>query len=138
MEASVRNNMQPNAVYWLVAAFVVSFFAVGFPYWQIPYAKVSLPNTLYGPGLLVVGVLAAAVRAFGKGRLLAVIIAAGAAVTSPILLARVAVDTAKDPTSHNLWPFEFIIAAVIGVLCSSAGALVGSLPVLLSRHKDVA
>ena len=131
----MRNNMQTNAVSWLVAAFVVSFFAVGFPYWQIPYAKVSLPNTLYGPGLLVVGVLAAAARAFGKARLLAVIIATGAAVPAPIL-ARVAVDTAKDPTSHNLWPFEFIIAAVLGALCSSAGALVGSLPARPSRHKD--
>ena len=46
----MRNNMHPNAVYWLVAAFLVSFLAVGFPYWQIPYAKVSLPSTLYGPG----------------------------------------------------------------------------------------
>ena len=127
--------MQPNAVYWLAAAFVVSFFAVGFPYWQIPYAKVSLPSTLYGPGLFVVGVLAAAARAFGKTRLLAVILTVGAAVPAPIL-ARIAVDTAKDPTSHNLWPFEFIIAAVLGALCSSAGALVGSLPVRLSRHKN--
>ena len=129
--------MKPHAVYWLVAAFVISFFAVGFPYWQIPYAKVSLPTTLYGTGLVVVGVLAAAARAIGKARILTVILAVGAAVPAPIL-ARIAVDTAKDPTSHNLWPFEFIIAAVIGVLCSSAGALVGSLPVLLSRHKDAA
>ncbi len=37
-----------RAAFWLVAAFVISFFAVGFPYWQIPYAKVSLPSTLYG------------------------------------------------------------------------------------------
>jgi len=129
--------MQLKTVYWLVAAFVVSFFAVGFPYWQIPYAKVSLPSTLYGTGLLVVGVLAAAARAFGKARLLTVIFAVGGAVPAPIL-ARVAVDTAKDPTSHNLWPFEFIIAAVVGMLCSSAGALVGSLPARLSRHKDTA
>ena len=124
-------------MYWLIATFVVSFFAVGFPYWQIPYAKVSLPSTLYGTGLLVVGVLAAAARTFGKARLLAVILVIGAAVPAPIL-ARVAVDTAKDPTSHNLWPFEFIIAAVIGVLCSSAGALVGSLPAFLSRHNGTA
>jgi hypothetical protein len=127
--------MQSNAVYWLAAAFVVSFFAVGFPYWQIPYAKVSLPSTLYGPGLLVVGLLAAAARAFGKARFLTVILAAGAAVPAPIL-ARIVVDTTKDPTSHNLWPFEVIIAAVIGALCSSAGALVGSLLARLSRHKD--
>jgi len=129
--------MQPNAVYWLIAAFVISFFAVGFPYWQIPYAKVSLPSTLYGMGLVVVGVLAAAARAVVKARFLAVILAVGAAVPAPIP-ARIAVDTAKNPSSHNLWPFEFIIAAMLGVLCSSAGALVGSLPVLLSRHKDTA
>lgn len=133
----MRNKMNPNAVYWLIAAFVISFFAVGLPYWQIPYAKVSLPSTLYGPALLVVGVLAAAARALGKARLLAVILAVGAAVPAAVL-ARVTVDTAKDPTSHNLWPFEFIIAAVVGVVCSSAGALVGSLPALFSRHKDAA
>jgi hypothetical protein len=128
--------MNPNAVYWLVAAFMISFFVVGLPYWQIPYAKVSLPNTLYGPGLLVVGVLTAAVRALGKVRFLAVVLAVGASVPAAVL-ARVAVETAKDPTSHNLWPFEFIIAAVVGLVCSSAGALLGSLPALLSRHKDV-
>ena len=49
--------------YWLVAASLISFLFVGVPYWQIPYAKVSLPSTLYGTGLLVVGVLAAAARA---------------------------------------------------------------------------
>lgn len=133
----MRNNMKPHAAYWLVAAFVISFFVVGVPYWQIPYAKVSLPSTLYGMGLLVVGVLAAAARAVGKARLLAVIAAVGAAVPAPIL-ARIAIDTAKDPTSHNLWPFEFIIAAVIGVICSSAGALVGSLPAFFSRHNSAA
>ena len=130
--------MQPHAVYWLIAAFVISFFFVGVPYWQIPYAKVSLPSTLYDMGLLVVGVLAAAARAFGKARLLAVILAGGAAVPAPILV-RIAVDTAKDPTSHNLWPFEFIIAAVIGVLCLSARTtLVGSLPALLSHRNGAA
>ena len=81
----MQNNMQPHAGYCLVAAFVVSFFAVGFPYWQIPYAKVSLPSTLYGMGLVVVGVLAAVARAFGKARLLSVIIVVGAAVPAPIL-----------------------------------------------------
>lgn len=131
----MRNNMQPIAVYWLAAAFVAGFFTVGIPYWQVPYAKVALPNTLYGTGLLVVGLLAAAARAFGKARLLAVILVVGAAVPGPIL-ARIAVDTTKDPTSHNLWPFEFIIAAVLGALCSSAGALAGNLPAWFSRHKD--
>jgi hypothetical protein len=49
-----------------------------------------------------------------------VILVLGGSVPAAVL-ARVAVDMAKDPTSDNLWPFEFIIAAIVGVLCSSAG-----------------
>jgi hypothetical protein len=119
--------MNLRTMVWVVAAFTISFFAVGLPYWQIPYAKVSLPSTLYGTGLIVVGVVAAAVRTFGKAHLLTVILAIGAAVPAPIL-ARIAVDTAKDPT----------IAAVIGILVSAAGALLGSLPAFLSRHNRAA
>lgn len=125
--------MQHHATYCLVAAFAVSFFAVGVPYWQVPYAKLSLPNTLYGTGLLVVGVLAAAARAFCRARFLAVIFTVGAAVPTAIFV-RVAVDAAKDPTSHNLWPFEVIIAVMVGGLCATAGALVGSLFAIHSRQ----
>jgi hypothetical protein len=126
--------MTLRTAFWLVAAFVISFFAVGFPYWQIPYAKVSLPSTLYGMGLVVVGVLAAAACVIGKARLLTTILVVGAAVPAPILV-RIAVDTAKDPTSHNLWPFELVIAAVIGVLCSTAGGLIGSMAAIFFRRK---
>jgi len=118
---------------WLAAAFVVGFFSVGFPYWQVTYAKVSLPDTLYGARLLVVAVLAAAARAFGKARLAAVILGVGAAVPAAVLT-RVVVETAKDPTSHNLWPLELIIAAMVGIACSSAGALVGSFPSFFSKR----
>ena len=76
--------MPHNAVFWLVAAFVIRFFFVGVPYWQIPYAKVSLPSTWFDTGLLVVGILTAAARAFVKSRLLAVILAVGVAVSAPI------------------------------------------------------
>lgn len=122
-----------SAYLWLAAAFVIGFFAVGVPYWQIPYSRVALPDTLYGAGLLVVGILAAAARAFGKARLAAVIFLVGAAVPAAVM-ARVAVDAANDPTSHNLWPLELIIAAVIGLICSSAGALVGSLWTFFSKR----
>jgi hypothetical protein len=125
--------MQPNAVMWLAAAFITGFFVIGVPYWQMPYAKVSLPSALYGPGLLAIGGLAAAARALGQTRLFTVILAVGAAVPAPIL-ARIIVETEHDQTSHNLWPFEVIIGVVIGVLCSSMGALIGSVIARLS-HK---
>ena len=46
------------------------------------------------------------------------------AVTAGFVLAvlgRVEIETARDPTSHNLWPFEVIIAGGIGL----AAALIG-------------
>jgi len=129
----VRNSMRHHATYCLVTASAVSFFAVGVPYWQVPYAELSLPSTLYGTGLLIVGVLSAAARAFCRTRPVAVIFTVGATVPAAIVV-RVAVDAAKDPTSHNLWPFEVIIAAMVGGLCASAGALAGSLFAMLSRH----
>jgi hypothetical protein len=37
------------------------------------------------------------------------------------VMGRVGVETSRDPTSHNLWPFEVVIAGSIGF----AGALLG-------------
>ena len=36
------------------------------------------------------------------------------AVLCPLafVIARIAIDTARDPTSHNLWPFELVIWGV--------------------------
>jgi uncharacterized membrane protein len=34
-------------------------------------------------------------------------------------------DTATDPTSHNLWPFEVAIAAVFGALVVVPAVLLG-------------
>lgn len=121
-----------NALLWLVLAFFVSFVVVGLPYWQIPYAKVSLPDALFGPGLLLVAIIAAGVRAFGKAHFLLASLIVGAAVPAVVLL-RVAVETIKDSTSHNLWPIEIVIAGMVGAACSLAGSLIGSLPALLFR-----
>ena len=46
----------------LLLAFMVSFLTVGVPYWRLPYASVSLPSTLFGFGLVVVLLAAAACR----------------------------------------------------------------------------
>jgi NhaP-type Na+/H+ or K+/H+ antiporter len=46
------------------------------------------------------------------------------------VLVRVAVETARDPTSHNLWPFEALIAGSIGFV----GALIGVGVVWLLRR----
>jgi hypothetical protein len=62
-----------------------------------------------------------------------VIFVVGAAVLCAVF-ARVVADGMRDPTSHNLWPIELVITAVVGLSASSAGALIGSVPALMSRQ----
>ena len=127
--------MNKNTILWLAIPFMVCFFAVGIPYWQIPYSGVSLPDALYEVGLLVVVIAAAVSRAFGNVRFRTAVLLIGASVPAAIFI-RVAVEATMDPTSHNLWPFEIIIAAVVGVFCSLAGALAGSVLRYFTRRGE--
>jgi hypothetical protein len=117
---------------WLIGGFVVAFFAVGLPYWQVPYAKVALPNTLMGPGVIVVAIAAALARTMGRTRFWATVLVIAAAVPC-VVMARVTADTATDPTSHNLWPFEVVIASFVGLMASGVGTVLVSVPSFISR-----
>jgi hypothetical protein len=109
---------------WL--GFAAGFLAVGIPYWSIPYREADLPSALPAAGLAVVAVVAAVLRASGAARLGRIVAVVGASVPAAVL-ARVAVETDRDPTSHNLWPFEIAIALGVGFAWALAGALVGLL-----------
>jgi hypothetical protein len=110
---------------WILAfGFIVSALAVGVPYFLIPYRELNLPDALYGPGLCVFVATAALTRACGASTFWKGVAIIGAAIPAAIL-ARVAVDTAADPTSHNLWPFEIIIGSMVGALGAFAGSLIG-------------
>jgi hypothetical protein len=108
-----------------LAAFGVAFLLVGIPYWLTPYGQLDLPGALLGiPAIVVVVVaLLLAIRVGGVRRTMAVV---GAAMPAVVAL-RVAFDVARDPTSHNLWPFELVIAVLVGGACALAGALAGGL-----------
>jgi hypothetical protein len=83
--------------------------------------------------LLVVVISSALSRAIGKCPFVPTVVVVGAAVPVAVIV-RVVVDTLRDPTSHNLWPFEVIIAVGVGLLASASGALAGSIPGFLSRN----
>jgi uncharacterized membrane protein YfcA len=117
---------------WLVGGAVASFLAVGLPYWQIPYADVELPVTLMTPALIVVVLAAALARAIGQSRFIVCALVISATIPA-VVMARVVVDTATDPTSHNLWPFEIVLAGFVGAFTATAGTAIGSIPALLSR-----
>lgn len=115
---------------WLLIAFLIAFVGVGFRYWQLPYAQVSLPDSLYGPGLVAIAVVALMARAFGLARFWKVWLLIAAAVPAAVLV-RIIADTTADATTHNLWPLEIAIALALGLGCSLVGSLLGSL--LLTR-----
>ena len=116
--------MRPTRRSWLWSAFLASFLAMGVPYWLTPYGKLDLPTALLHPGLMVVAFAALCVRAAGTAPFRKAANAAGLAVPAAVM-ARVVVDGMRDPTSHNLWPFDIVIALVVGYACSLAGALAG-------------
>lgn len=111
---------------YLALAFVISMLAIGIPYWLIPYQQVGLPSTLYTPALAV-PVLAAFLLRFLRMVSLGKVVWVLATSLATAVMLRVMVETSQDPTSHNLWPFELIMAEVLGLLCVLPAAVLGGI-----------
>lgn len=120
--------------YWWYPGFTLAFIAMGLPYWQIPYSKVNLPDALLGAGLVVLFAASAVTRMYSGKSLLRVVMVIGSAVPA-VVMARVSVEVAFDPSTHNLWPFECVIAMLVGVAAALPGALLGSLVRWLARRR---
>jgi len=119
----VRYN--PDSVVVLVGGFVASALAIGLPYMGIPYSSADVPGSLVTWGMLVLFGMAAAMCLANRASFLATS-ATLLMVTPLIVMIRVIRDTALDPTSHNLWPFEVVIAVFLGGIVVLAGATVGT------------
>ena len=107
----------------LLLVFLAGFLVVGVPYWRIPYNKATSADIMVGA--ILVGVIALIARVAVRGRLSRIVLAVAGAAPAAVM-ARVVVDTMRDPTSHNLWPFEVVIAFMVGLAGTVPGALVGS------------
>ncbi len=107
----------------LLWSFLVGFLVVGVPYWRIPYNKAT-SSAVMG-GVVLIGVIALIARVLIEARFSRVVLVLAAAVPTAVM-ARVVVDTMRDPTSHNLWPFELVIAFMVGLAGSVPGTLLGS------------
>ncbi len=118
----------------LLVGLAAGFLAVGTPYWAISYRDAQLPSSLLTPALAVVAAAAAIVRAVGAAPFWRIVGIVGASAPA-VVVARVAVETTRDPTSHNLWPFEVAIACGVGFACSLVGAVAGSGVSLVARRR---
>ena len=108
---------------WLAGAFLLAFLAVGSMHWTLPYSEVQLPNSLMRPALIGVLIAAVLARILGRTGFLITNLVIGASAPAAIA-ARVIADTATDPTSHNLWPFELLLGGMVSTACAVAGSLV--------------
>lgn len=126
--------MNRSSPAWLAIAFLIAFVGVGFRYWQMAYPQAGLPESLHGPGLVAVGVVATMARAFGLARFWKVWLSIAAAVPGAVL-ARILVETSSHPGTHDLWPLDLAVAAGVGLAVSLAGTLLGSLFLLRSSKR---
>jgi hypothetical protein len=126
-----------NDTHWLWLCLAASFLAVGIPYWLIPYGKVNLPDAVLGPGLIVLVLSALLLRIYRVASFWRITCVIGASVALAVM-ARVLAEVMRNPASHNLWPFELVIALAVGFVCAICGALVGALiaRLLPDRHGD--
>lgn len=105
-------------------AFLSGVVLVGVPYWSIPYRAINLPDALYGPGLLAVTIAAFVLRMKGITSFWRAVGIMTVSVPAAVA-GRALVEGVMDPTSHNLWPLEIIIASAVGFVCATGGACVG-------------
>lgn len=100
-------------------AFLLPLIAIGVPYWSRPYAELQLPGALLWWPVVLVFFGAVASRLSGAGFMASWLIAGAPLMV--VVLVRIVLDTAKDPTTHNLWPLEVLIADALGFGASFLG-----------------
>jgi hypothetical protein len=124
--------MKPKKLFLFLSALVICYLAMGVPYWQKPYSNVSLPDSLYELGLWLVIASAAAFRLHGFGFLWT---AGSFGLVAPMVVAtRITVETARDSSTHNLFPFEIAIAVFVGFSAAAFGAVIGTVIERLLHH----
>lgn len=111
---------------YIVSAFVLTFVCTGMSFWFLPYNQVSFPSSLLTPALWSIPLGALLLRSFRITPWWLAALLMGTAAPAAVM-ARVVVDCAQDPTAHNLWPFEIILASFVSYPLATTGTLVGLL-----------
>ena len=110
----------------LIVGFAAGLLLTGVPFWRLPYNANFLadPGMMFGlAGLAFVTATLVVAGIAPAGRVFWVMLAAFPAAVA----LRVAVEVAKDPTSHNLWPIELVMTAIFSLVAVVPGLLAGLL-----------
>jgi len=111
----------------VATAVLAGLLACGMLLWPLEYREVDLPGNPSAASLLFFGALAglwSGYRLRGNRAIPALAVAAGYVLA---VLGRIAVETSRDPTTHNLWPFEVVIVGFFGVVAGFLGVALARL-----------
>jgi hypothetical protein len=111
---------------WLVSGFAAGLLMTGIPFWLLPYNADFLADPGVRLGFVGLAVVTAMLAIGGIARLGRIFWVTLAAFPVAVMI-RVIVETAQDPTDHNLWPFELIFAAVVSLVAVGPGLLIGAI-----------
>jgi hypothetical protein len=111
-----------------------AFFAAGIPFWRIAYDQLNLSFHVFLPGALLLGVLTMMLVALESARARSIIFAMLMCVPM-VDIVTIVRDTAVDPTTHNLAPFELAIAGVLGACFVVPGLVAGLIVRALLRRQ---
>ena len=106
-------------------AFLAGTVLAGLQHWRLPYRQAELPMSVMGPGLIALALIAAVLVAARLATTRQAMIAMLACLPAAIL-ARVVADVWQDPTSHNLWPLEVVLAFLVGAAAVLPGIALGA------------
>lgn len=118
---------------FLGSGFIAGLLLTGIPFWRLPYNANFFGDLGFQLGLVALGLLTAVLAASGTAKLAQLFWAMLAAFPAAVMI-RVIVETSQDPTDHNLWPFELVMAAVVSLAAVIPGLLIGWLARRLVRR----
>ncbi len=107
---------------WIALA--VATLVLGYFWWLPAYSELDL-SSLFLPFAVTSFLIAAivAVRDYRESLLYAAFV--GSAGPTAVMI-RVVVEVIQDSTSHNLWPFELVIAVLMTLPAALVGGFLGS------------
>lgn len=118
--------MDARRILAVAALLAVTTTALAIPWLRLSYNKLDEalfnPPMLPGMVLLATGTFLLVLTEALRARKALVLMAFCAPIADMILIAR---DTAIDPTTHNLMPFEIVMVAIWALLFIVPGALLG-------------
>ena len=105
-----------------LATIGLAFLGAAITHWYIPHEQVSMMAKSF---IITWVVIAFVTGALGVMLMKRAVRESSLLVTTGFVLAvflRVIFEILKDPTSHNLWPFEILITILIALPASMLGA----------------